>query len=98
MIPKTDTQAFLVANDEYAVLAFRGTEVTKKADIEIDAKAIKVSTIEGRVHGGFLGGYNSIRNDILKALKKYGDFRSISPVTHSAPRWRPSPQITLKTK
>lgn len=67
---KTDTQAFLVSTGEYAVLAFRGTEVTKKADIARDAKAIKVSVIEGRVHGGFLGGYNSVREDILKALKK----------------------------
>jgi len=70
---KTDTQAFLVTNDEYAVLAFRGTEVSKKADIAIDAKAIKVSVIEGRVHSGFLGGYNSVRNDILKALKKVSE-------------------------
>jgi len=68
--PKTDTQAFLVSNDEYAVLAFRGTEVSKKADIAIDAKAIKVSVIEGRVHGGFLGGYKSVKADILMALKK----------------------------
>jgi len=68
--PKTDTQAFLVSNNEYAVLAFRGTEVKKKTDIVTDAKAIKISVIEGRVHGGFLGGYNSVREDILKALKK----------------------------
>jgi len=68
--PETDTQAFLVSNDEYAVLAFRGTEVTKKADIARDAKAIKVSVIEGKVHGGFLGGYNGVRDDILKALEK----------------------------
>ncbi|HAV78372.1 MAG TPA: hypothetical protein DCX53_13575 [Anaerolineae bacterium] len=67
---RTDTQAFLVSNDDYAVLAFRGTEVTKKADVMTDAKAIKVSVIEGRVHGGFLSGYNSIREDILSALKK----------------------------
>ncbi len=68
--PKTDTQAFLVTNNEYAVLAFRGTEVTKRTDIVTDAKAIKISVIEGRVHGGFLSGYNSIREDLLKALKK----------------------------
>ncbi len=96
--PKTDTQAFLVTNGEYAVLAFRGTEVSKKADIAIDVKATKVSIIEGRVHNGFLGGYNSIRNDILKALKKCGDFRSILQVTRLALRWRLSPQITLKAK
>jgi hypothetical protein len=68
--PKTDTQAFLVSNDEYAVLAFRGTEPTKGRDISTDARAFKVSVIEGRVHGGFLGGYNSVRENILKALKQ----------------------------
>jgi len=68
--PKTDTQAFLVSNGEYAVLAFRGTEVTKRTDIATDVKATKVSIIEGRVHRGFLSGYNSIRADILDALKK----------------------------
>ena len=67
---KTDTQAFLVSNEDYAVLAFRGTEVTKKTDIVTDAKALKVSVIEGRVHRGFLDGYNSVRDDILEALKK----------------------------
>jgi predicted lipase len=68
--PETDTQAFLVSNGEYAVLAFRGTEVTKKTDITTDIKATKVSIIEGRVHRGFLEGYNSIKDDILEALKK----------------------------
>ena len=68
--PKTDTQAFLVSNGEYAVLAFRGTEVSKKKDLVTDARATKVSVIEGRVHRGFLDGYNSIREDILKSLKK----------------------------
>jgi hypothetical protein len=67
--PKTDTQAFLVTNDTYAVLAFRGTEVSKKTDIMTDAKAAKVSVVEGRVHRGFLGAYNSIREEILIALK-----------------------------
>jgi len=67
---KTDTQAFLVSNGEYAVLAFRGTEPTKGKDIVMDAKAFKVSVLEGRVHGGFLSGYNSVREDILKSIKK----------------------------
>ncbi len=66
----TDTQAFLVANDKYkyAVLAFRGTEVTKKEEIKTDAKAIRVSTIEGRVHEGFWGSYQSIEKDVVARL------------------------------
>lgn len=67
---KTDTQAFLVSNGEYAVLAFRGTEVSKKTDMLTDAKAFKASIIEGRVHRGFLGGYNSLKGEILASLKK----------------------------
>jgi len=69
---ETDTQAFLARNDEYgyAVLAFRGTEVPKKKDILTDAKALKVSMIEGGVHRGFLDAYNSIKDDIEKSLEK----------------------------
>lgn len=66
---ETDTQAFLAKNDEYAVLSFRGTEVTKKQDVITDAKAAKISLIEGRVHRGFLDAYKSIRKDIRQALK-----------------------------
>ncbi|MDX1377823.1 MAG: lipase family protein [Anaerolineales bacterium] len=71
--PDTDTQAFLVSNGEYAVLAFRGTEVAKFADIKTDIRASTVSLIEGRVHKGFLGAYKSIEKQILRALKKVKD-------------------------
>lgn len=71
--PETDTQAFLVSNGEYAVLSFRGTEVTKKMDFATDAKAFKASLIEGRVHKGFVGGYRSIETQVLDGLKKIGD-------------------------
>lgn len=68
--PKTDTQGFLVTNGEYAVLAFRGTEVSKRTDIGIDAKAFRASVFEGRVHRGFGEAYKSIEIQVLKALKK----------------------------
>ena len=68
--PETDTQAFLVSNRDYAVLAFRGTEVTKTADMKTDAKAIKVSVVEGKVHGGFVTAYKSIEQQVLKGLEK----------------------------
>ena len=67
--PKTDTQAFLVSNGDYAVLAFRGTEVTKKMDIKMDAKAFKASVYEGRIHKGFAEAYKSIEIQVLKAVK-----------------------------
>lgn len=68
--PKTDTQGFLVSNGEYAVLAFRGTEVTKRIDIRTDAKAFRASVFEGRVHKGFGEAYKSIEIQVLKALPK----------------------------
>jgi hypothetical protein len=69
---ETDTQAFLVLkNDQsYAVLAFRGTEVTKSKDIITDAKARLASTIAGRVHGGFANAYQSVEPEIIKSLSK----------------------------
>ena len=70
--PETDTQAFLVTNGEYAVLAFRGTEVTKKTDIKTDAKAFKASVYEGRIHRGFAEAYKSIEIQVLKGVKGKG--------------------------
>lgn len=67
---KTDTQAFLARTEEYAILSFRGTEVTKKKDILADAEALKVSMIEGGVHRGFLKAYNSVKDEIEESLKK----------------------------
>ncbi|MBK9923966.1 MAG: lipase family protein [Anaerolineales bacterium] len=66
----TDTQAILVSNGEYAVLAFRGTEVSKRIDILTDAKAGKISMIEGMVHKGFVGAYKSIEGEVLRAVEK----------------------------
>ena len=65
---ETDTQAFLAKNNEFAVLAFRGTEVTKRQDIKTDIKASKVSVLQGHVHGGFIGAYKSVAEDIKKSL------------------------------
>jgi pimeloyl-ACP methyl ester carboxylesterase len=67
---ETDTQAFLVVKEDlsYAVLAFRGTEVTKTQDIKTDAMAAKISDIEGRVHRGFLKAYESVEKEIVKFI------------------------------
>ena len=72
---ETDTQAFLVIKEDrsYAVLAFRGTEVTKLRDIQTDATAAMVADIEGRVHGGFLQAYTSVEADIEKEVSKLLD-------------------------
>ena len=62
---ETDTQAFLAKSSEgYAVLAFRGTELTKREDVLIDAEATRVSVLEGRVHSGFRIAYQSVADEI----------------------------------
>lgn len=68
----TDTQAFLVIKDDwsYAVLAFRGTEVTKLKDITTDIKAGMAGMIEGKVHKGFRQAYESVKDDIEKSVAK----------------------------
>lgn len=72
---ETDTQAFLVVKDDesYAVLAFRGTEVTKTTDIMTDARAGMISAIEGSAHRGFIHAYQSVEQDIEKSIEKLGD-------------------------
>jgi len=67
---ETDTQAFLAKNDSYAVLSFRGTEVTSKTDIGTDAKALKASLTEGNIHSGFAGAYASVMNQIKDEIRK----------------------------
>lgn len=64
----TDTQAFLAANADFAVLAFRGTEVKKKKDVLTDLRATQISAIEGGVHKGFQAAYDSVKDEIEKSL------------------------------
>jgi hypothetical protein len=70
--PYADTQAFLASNGEYAVLAFRGTEVSKRLDITTDITASMVSLIEGEVHRGFINAYKSVEIQIMEGLKLIG--------------------------
>ena len=68
---ETDTQAFLAQSSEgYAVLAFRGTETAKRQDVRIDAQALRVSVLEGRIHGGFRVAYDGVAKDIEKSVLK----------------------------
>jgi triacylglycerol lipase len=72
--PETDTQAFLAeSNDGYVVLAFRGTEIARRQDILIDAKAMRVSVLEGRIHSGFRTAYASVARDIQRSVLELKD-------------------------
>ena len=67
---ETDTQAFIAQNDQFTVLAFRGTEVSKIEDIKIDAMASKLSVLDGRVHAGFRAAYESVAKEVEESLLK----------------------------
>jgi hypothetical protein len=71
---ETDTQAFLAkSSDGYAVLAFRGTETSQRQDVMIDAKAMRVSVLEGRIHSGFRLAYDSVGKQIEQSVLKLKD-------------------------
>jgi hypothetical protein len=71
---ETDTQAFLAQSDDgYAVLAFRGTEVSKRADMKIDIEAARVSVLDGRIHAGFRIAYESVAKEIETSILKLKD-------------------------
>jgi len=65
------TQAILVSNDRFMVLAFRGTEATSIKDIKADAKA-KSTQCEtgGRIHVGFKEAFEEVALDIQKKLNE----------------------------
>lgn len=76
--PGTGTQAILTGNNERLVLAFRGTETDRFRDIKTDADAEPVPCASGgKVHGGFYRAYDSIADDIGKALKSDPDRSSL---------------------
>ena len=79
----TDTQAFLAANGDFAVLAFRGTEVKKKKDVLTDLRATQIASIEGGVHKGFQGAYDSVKDEIEKNLATLDEKLPIYITGHS---------------
>ena len=55
------TQAYVACNDEFSVLAFRGTEADRIKDIKADAKATQTTCpTGGRVHSGFKEQYDDV--------------------------------------
>lgn len=67
------TQAILLSNDRFIVLAFRGTEATSIKDIKSDAKAV-TSPCEtgGKIHTGFNEAFNQVSLDIQTKLNEEG--------------------------
>ena len=65
------TQAILVSNDKFLVLAFRGTEKTSIKDIRTGAKA-KIAQCEtgGKIHMGFKEAYEAVALDIQEKINE----------------------------
>ena len=64
---ETGTYAFLAKNNEFAVLAFRGTGQINGRDINTDGGA-RISVVGQGVHAGFKSAYESVAKDIEKSL------------------------------
>lgn len=63
------TQAMVVSNDMFYVLAFRGTEVTSIKDIKADLKAVtKQCDSGGKIHSGFDEAFSEVHIEIQKYL------------------------------
>lgn len=67
---KKGTQAFLAKNDQFAVLAFRGTQPTRWEDVRTDLRALKHKTINGKVHRGFKEAFDDIRDELFDVVNK----------------------------
>jgi hypothetical protein len=68
---KNGTQAFLAKNDEFAVLAFRGTQPDKWEDVRTDLRVLKLRTVDGRVHIGFKSAFDDVKDAITEELRKH---------------------------
>ena len=65
------TQAFIAYNNEFAVLAFRGTEADRIEDIKADAKATQTTCpMGGFVHSGFKAQYDDVEDRVETLLDR----------------------------
>lgn len=63
------TQAYVACNEEFAILAFRGTEADRMADIKADADAVQTTCpTGGRVHSGFKEQYDDVERQVEELL------------------------------
>jgi len=65
------TQAILVSNEQFAVLAFRGTEKDSVQDIKADLKAKTTqSETGGKIHQGFKEAFEKVSFDVQTEVNK----------------------------
>jgi triacylglycerol lipase len=68
----SDTQGYIIGNDETVILAFRGTEKNMR-DWATDLKFIKHEGPFGGVHGGFNSAFNSVVITLTQGLVELHD-------------------------
>jgi triacylglycerol lipase len=71
------TDAYIASNDSVIIVAFRGTEIMKIADVITDKKLWQTETgitrLSGKVHAGFKGALNEVWDSMGKTLKDFQD-------------------------
>jgi triacylglycerol lipase len=72
-LSRKDTEAYLAANDEVIIVAFRGTEPTHLRDLLADAQLHKVRGPLGQVHRGFLHAFELVKDDMVDAIQRLRD-------------------------
>lgn len=78
------TQAMLVENDRFYVLAFRGTEATSIADIKADLNGVTMQCESmGRIHTGFNDAFAEVHIDIYKCIEALDDDKPLFITGHS---------------
>ncbi len=65
------TQAFIAANPEIILVAFRGTEPNKLEDLVTDADLRKTAGPGGKVHSGFLRALNQVMEEVHQTIRDY---------------------------
>ena len=78
------TQAILVSNGKFYVLAFRGTEITSIADIKADLKAQTMQCESGgKIHTGFNGAFAEVHTEIQNFIDTLEDELPLFITGHS---------------
>jgi len=68
-LDKEDTQAYIIANPEVIILAFRGTQCIQDWLTDADVRLVK--DVWGQVHNGFSKALDSVWREIEKIVSKY---------------------------
>jgi triacylglycerol lipase len=85
VIAEQEWFGFVIANDQYVYVAFRGTktELDWLADFKFDQEIFPFADGCGSVHSGFLSIYRSCREELLSIVKELALGRKIFITGHS---------------